>query len=150
MTTEELVKKNAENAAYTCKGLFKTADFLKNTLFFGTLIPLIIGLISLSFNSLGEYSKVLGICSIVISFVLVMYRESFRKINDYYELANDYRILFNKLEEVHYTKNFSNWADIISEISELNKKTSNLPILWIGRKLASEKTVKHEMGIDWF
>lgn len=149
MEHKKVIQQEAENVAYTSKGLFKTADWLKIQCNVCITVIFLIGLILLGFNIPIFFSKILGIVSIMISIVLLRNEKDFRKSEGYYRLANRYLAVYKELQGMYHQKASSDGLQNIREqIKKLDEETYNYPISMVGRWW-SKRVVKSEMNLDW-
>ena len=149
MKHKKVIQQEAENVAYTSKGLFKTADWLKMQCNVCIGLIFLIGLILLGFNIPVIFSKFLGIVSIMISIVLLLNEKDFKKSEGYYRLANRYLAVYKELQGIYHQKaNSEGLQNMREQIKKLDEKTSNYPISMVGRWW-SKRVVKSEMNLDW-
>lgn len=149
MGYKKVIQQEAENVAYTSKGLFKTADWLKIQYKVCILSTFLIGLVLLGFNISILFPKFLGIVSIMISIALLLNEKDFKKSEGYYRLANRYLSIYKDLQEMYYQGgNPERLQNLREQIKKLDKETSNYPISKGGRWW-SKRVVKSEMNLDW-
>jgi len=144
-----VIQQEAENVAYTSKGLFKTADWLKIRYKICVFASFSIGLILLGLNIPIILSKVLGIVSIMIGITLLLGEKEFKKNEQYYKLANKYLGIYKDLQEMYYKgENSEKLYNLREQIKKLDKETSNCPISKVGRWW-SRKVIRGEMNLNW-
>jgi hypothetical protein len=149
MRDKKVIQQEAENVAYTSKGLFKTADWLKNQYKICIFASFSIGLILLGFNIPVSLSKALGIVSIMTGIILLIGEKEFKKNEQYYELANRYLGIYKDLQEIYYKgENSEKLSNLRKQIKKLDEKTSIYPISKVGRWW-SRRVIKSEMNLDW-
>lgn len=138
----------AENVAYTMKGLFKTADFLS---FFYTscvFLSFLLGLILLVFQINENISKIIGIFVLLLGMALLKYDTPFQKIDGYRELANEYLATYKDLYFAYMNDKYDNISSIRDSIKILDKRTTQFPIHYFGR-IWSKYAIKNEMDFNW-
>jgi len=146
-----------EDAAYTFKGLYKTADslgFLYNVFL---IIPISFCILCLGFDEYlaNWFLKIVSCLSLISAFILLLNKKNYSedKMEKYRRLANKYKDVYDKLESYFYEcndiKNISkNISDIRKIMNNLRLETVELPINMLGRFL-SKKKIKEEMNLEW-
>lgn len=147
---EKYLKSMAENVAYTFKGLYKTSDWLENSYKILLIFPIIlcIGILAFDLYLPKIALDILAFLSLASTIYLVCNQKEYEKINDYRELANEFKSIYDELEMQYKSANISGLKEINGKIGELNKKTSELSISLMGRFL-SKRAIEKEMNLDW-
>lgn len=145
------IKKLAEDAAYTFKGLHKTADYYEISSKGYLTIPILFSIINLGFDAYLNtvVLKILAIISLFATTLVLFNQKKYPLIEEYRKLANQFKEQYDLLEIM-----FNN-RDHNSEINEprntiatLNQKTTKLPVSLLGR-LWSRRVIKKEMNLKW-
>ncbi len=151
MQNEEIhLKRLAEDCAYTFKGLYKTADWLKLEYKLYLAVPIIFSIISLGFEDMMSpfTLKLMAVLSMVFTSLALMNQEEYTKIEKYMQLANEYKTIYDELESAYHKRDFKSLDTYREKIKKLREKTSKYPINMIGR-LWSKNRIKDEMDLEW-
>lgn len=148
--SEENLKSMAENVAYTFKGLYKTSDWLELNFKVFLICPIILSIGILVFDTILPkiFLDVLAFLSLASTIYLVCNQKEYEKINDYRNLANEFKTIYDELEMKFKSSNISGLKELNEKISELNKRTSELSISRMGRYL-SKRVINEEMNLEW-
>ena len=146
----KILKELGEDAAYTFKGLYKTADWLRLEFKILVLITLLFSLIILGFgdNIPDTWSKILSITALIASIWLLINQGKYEKVKDYMRLANQFKNLYDKIRNSYYSGHFKNIPDFQNEMVKLRRKTHKYPIGKIARWW-SKYVIKDEMNLEW-
>ena len=87
MIDKQLIKQEAENVAYTCKGLFKTADYYRILYYISTGLSFSIGLVLLAVDISSNVAKVLGAFGVLNGIILLMNQNNINNTEGYVELG---------------------------------------------------------------
>jgi len=147
---EIYLKRLAEDCAYTFKGLYKTADWLKLEYKLYLAVPIIFSIVSLGFEEMISSFplKILAVLSMVLTSLALMHQEEYTKIEKYTQLANNYKSLYDEIEADYHKRDFENIDGYQQKVKELREQTSKYPINMIGRWW-SKKRIESEMDLKW-
>ena len=146
---QKILQELGEDAAYTFKGLYKTADWLRLECKILLFITLLFSIIILGFdNSSSIYTKILSIVALIASVWLLVNQKEYEKVEDYMRLADEYKNLFDEIRNTYYSKDLKNIKDLQQKINNLRKKSHEYPIGKIARWW-SEIVIKKEMNLGW-
>ena len=141
------VQRVGQNAAYTFKGLMKSADILQLYQTVLTVIPFVLGAVALG----NKWSPpVWGVASLIAGFLLVLSSRSFGAIEQYRENAMRFKKLHERccVEFEAGTPTEEVARKISEEYSRLERELSGTPILVLGY-LWARITVSEEMASPW-
>jgi glucan phosphoethanolaminetransferase (alkaline phosphatase superfamily) len=156
-TYKKKLQRVGEDAAYTFKGLYKTADslgFFYNILL---IIPIILSISCLGFEAhLSHWIiKIVSCLSLIAVFILLFKKNDFSesKIEKYRKVANEYKEIYDEIECYYHDcdekRDIEKKIDsIMNRISKLRQKTVELPINILGRFLSKRK-INEEMDLGW-
>ena len=150
MDKEIYLKRLAEDCAYTFKGLYKTADWLKLEYKLYLAVPIIFSIVSFGFEEIMSplALKLLAVLSMIFTSLALINQEEYNKIEKYTKLANKYKTLYDEIEADYHKRNFDNIDIYKQKIQKLREKTSKYPINLIGRWW-SKKRIEDEMDLAW-
>lgn len=147
----------AEEVAYSAKGHFKTADSMKFATAILIIVPLLTSLVAFAFQMPDWISRTLGFFGLVFS-SLALYsaltnnpQKSEKAMSDHMALGNEYLAIYKEIRasclsvEVVSSVQVEEWN---ARIANLDKKSSDLPISWMGYVLTRLKVDK-EMDMHW-
>ena len=149
--------KYAEEAAYSSKGHFKTADSFKSSVKVYISLPIILSIIIIIFSGMPQWlGKLLSFISIISSILaltssLVSNQEQAAKIiSNHMTLGNEYLDLFKDIRNISTKEQITN--EEVNQISErmklLDRRTDKLQISFIGRAW-SKFRINKEMDLSW-
>jgi len=147
---EVALKNLAEDAAYTFKGLYKTADALRITYKVYVLFPVLFSLCILGFPDVltqGE-EKLFSIICIFFGFLLFYNQKKYELIPKYHRIANRYKTIYDRLMIAHNEEKKTDFDEVRSELEKLREETPECEINCIGRYWAKFK-INKEMNLDW-
>ncbi len=157
LSNKEILYSFAEETAYSSKGHFKTADWLRQSLMFYIVIPFITSAITLVFQVPEPWQRIVSFAGFLFSFfALVSVWSSNRdkadlEIRKHMELGNKYlsihkeiRILSAQSGELSSEK----IQDLSKRINELDQETTTCTISFVGRWW-SKIRINSEMDLDW-
>ena len=156
-TCKKKLQRLGEDAAYTFKGLYKTADSLGFLYNIFLIIPIILSILCLGFEAnLPDWIiKIVSCLSLIAVLILLFKKSDFSesKIERYRKLANEYKEIYDEIECCYYDCNErkdikKNIDSIMDRISKLRQKTVELPINILGRFL-SKRNIQKEMDLGW-
>jgi hypothetical protein len=147
----------AEETAYSSKGHFKTADFLKISLRFYISVPIILSIVLIVYGDMPiALSRLFNCLSLIFSFLALTspmvsnQDQACRKMEEHMSLGNSYLELHKEIRnlatEDSITKEQLN--DISKKMVELDSKSKNFQISFIGR-IWSKWRIKKEMNLEW-
>lgn len=145
---KELLQKLGDNAAHTFKGLYKTSDCLEITYKLYVAVPFLFSLLMLADLVGGILARVLAVISLMFSIMLIINQNSFSAITEYRKLANQFKKVYDQLEQKYHRREFAGLDDIYKRLSELMDETSRLPISRMGRWW-SKRVINREMDLRW-
>jgi hypothetical protein len=149
-----VLKSLAEEAAYSSKGHFKSADWINISIKLMISVPLITSSITYGFDLSRLYAQIISLLGLLYSVWALIYLNgnwfSDRRAkhmtlgSQYLDLYKDIRIECAKSEKLS--------GDLINlyrvRISELDNATSEAPIGFMGR-IWSRCRIKDEMNLNW-
>lgn len=149
--------KYAEETAYSSKGHFKSADWVKTSLVVYIVLPIIISIVIITFLNLqGWLSRLLGSISLISSILalaspLVSNQEqALKMINEHMALGNEYLVIHKEIRNLSTHEQITN--DQIEYITEKIKlidiRTDKIQISFMGR-LWSKLKINKEMDLGW-
>lgn len=157
LNNQEILMKYAEEAAYSSKGHFKTADWLKISLGLYICLPIILSIILIIFSDAPQWlNKLLSCLSIIFSILALTSPMvsnqvlATKTISEHMSIGNEYLDIYKKI------RNISNESEVVKEtidnfseqIKLLDKKTNNLRISFAGR-IISRLLITKEMDLNW-
>lgn len=153
---KKLLYQFAEDTAYSSKGHFKTADWVKASLSFYIAIPLTTSLLLLLFYFPDLLQRILSFfgflfSSFALSSTLSNNREKAQeKVEGHMELGNKYLEAHKKIKIMIANRKYDHDSveKIKKEICALDKKTHSLHISLAGRWW-SKMNINREMNIGW-
>ena len=139
-----------EDAAYTFKGLYKTADWLRLEYKILLFITLSFSIIVLGFNDSlpGLWVKIISVVALIASVWLLINQKEYEKVEDYMRLADKYKNLFDKIRNTYYSKSFENIEALQQEMNNLREESHKYPIGKIARWW-SRRVIEKEMNLGW-
>lgn len=146
----------AEEAAYSSKGHFKTADWIKISLMLYIGVPLVTSVILLIFQLGDMATRILSFFGFLFSIIAMTSvaannrDKTSETIKKHMDLGNKYLDL-HKQVRVEATKadiDTSALTSFTQKIAELDRETADLHICFAGR-LWSKMCIKKEMDLDW-
>ena len=154
LETKKNIAMVAEEIAYSSKGHFKSADWIKISLSIYILVPLLFSLIIFIW---GDYYKIFSFISLFFSILainssLANNRDIANKeIKRHMEIGNNYLEIYKELRN-----SFSNVSSVDinildsyrKRISLLDNQSNNCNINFAGR-IWSKVTIKKEMDMSW-
>ncbi len=98
---QKILQELGEDAAYTFKGLYKTADWLRLEYKILLFITLSFSIIVLGFDDSlpGLWVKILSVMALIASVWLLINQKEYEKVEDYMRLADKYKNLFDRIKE---------------------------------------------------
>lgn len=149
-TKEKILQRMGEDVAYTFKGLHKTGDDLQFKSKMYLVVPTIFSIVTLGFSEeLNEmFLKLLAIISLIATCCLVINQKEYEKITSYRKLANEFKKLYDNLENDFYNNSDKNVEKLQSLKDELITKVNEYPISNKAYKKV-QKTIKTEMNLEW-
>lgn len=150
MIDKKLIQREAESVVYTCKGLYKTADYYRILYHISTSLSFLIGLGLLVFEVSSTLSKLLGALGILDGIILLMNQKDINDTEEYYKLANKYLSAYKDLQAIYYSQeeDSAKFNDLRDKIKLLDGETSKYNIGAIGR-MWSKIRIKSEMDLEW-
>ncbi len=157
LNNRQNLMKYAQEAAYSSKGHFKSADWLSLSLKLYVGLPIIISIILLSWQNMASWASRLLNCvafifsSLAITSPLVNNQnQAIQTLENHMALGNGYLILFKSIRDIS-TQEIIRKEDIeqiSNKMKELDEKTSKFRIGKAAR-LWSKCVIKREMDLDW-
>jgi hypothetical protein len=146
----KILQELGEDAAYTFKGLYKTADYLRLQYKFLLFIILLFSIIMLGFGDTLQslVTKILSVIALLASIWLLVNQKEYEKIEDYMRLANKYKNLFDEIRNAYYSNNFENIETFQQEINNLREQSYSYPIGKIARWW-SKHVIRKEINLEW-
>ena len=150
MRNKKYLQRLGEDCAYTFKGLFKTADWLKLEYKLYLAVPIIFSIVSLGFEDMipAFWLKVMAVLSMIFTSIALMHQSEYEKIEAYMKLGNDFKTLYDDIESDFYRDDISRIEEFKERIERLRKKTTEFPINIMGRFWAKNK-IEKEMNLEW-
>jgi len=150
MNDKKILKRIGEDCAYTFKGLHKTADILELEYKLYLIIPIAFSIISLGFSEDIPILilKVLAVTSLISTCYLIINQKEYEKITAYRKLANEYKKIYDKVENNFHKDNFDNIDEIQKEKDELSNNRNELTIISKAYE-KTKNTIQQEMNLDW-
>jgi hypothetical protein len=157
LNNHEILMKYAEEAAYSSKGHFKTADWLKISLTLYICLPIILSIILIIFSDSPLWlNRLLSCLSIVFSILALTspmvsnQALATKTVSEHMSIGNEYLDIYKNI------RNISNESHVLKEtieifyeqIKSLDKKTNNLRIGFAGR-IISKLLINKEMDLNW-
>lgn len=154
---QQNLMKYAEEAAYSSKGHFKTADWIKTSLVIFICLPIVLSIIIIIFSDMPQWLNRLLSCVSVISSILALISPlvsnqemALKIINDHMALGNDYLELYKGIRNISAENSIT--KEQVEQISEkikiLDRRTDKLQISFAGRWWSKLK-INKEMDIEW-
>lgn len=144
----------AEEVAYSAKGHFKTSDWIKISLSVYIFVPMVTSLLLLFFNFEDFVSRFLSFLGLLFSMIALSSSmasnrdKANNRVKKHMELGNEYLEVFKKLRQMHSDEGGIDLAQITARVGEIDKKTNNYKISFIGRWWAKIK-INKEMDLSW-
>jgi hypothetical protein len=147
---KRVLQELAIDAAYTFKGLHKTADSLEITRRLFLMIPIAFSVIVLIFQSdvPAIVISVLAALSLLVTIFVLLNEKEYDKTRAYRELANKFKTIYDELRVKYDTSDPSNLDALTKRINDLRLETSEFPVSRVGR-VWSKLTISGEMNLDW-
>lgn len=145
-----VIQKAAEDAAYTFKGMHKTASILEWGYRVLVIWPIGFSIVCLGFDSeLSQLTlKILAAISIFLSTILLYMQTHFSKIEAYRELGNKFKSIYDDLRR-RYHKGEREVDDAMQYmIDQANQQTNLYPINYIAYRL-TRAMIDTEMDLTW-
>jgi len=145
-----VLKKLGRDAAYTFKGLHKTADWLEITQKWLLLVPIVLSIAIIAFDSfIARFdSNVLIVVSLAITIYVILTQREYDKKDDLRKLANEFKSLFDELLTKYCQDGDLDLNKLNEEANLLRLRTANLPISLIGY-LWCKFCINREMDLNW-
>jgi len=147
----------AEEAIYSAKGHYKSADWLKISLSCYISIPLITSFLLLIFIFPESWQRLISFIGLLFSSLALISvwnnnRDKANKIiEQHMDLGNKYLEIYKQIRNLNTdSENLSGEKlnEIQSNITQLDNQTKRLPISFVGRWWAKLR-IKKEVGLDW-
>ena len=151
------LKRLAEEAAYSAKGHFKSADWIRVSVKLYVAVPLVTSLIIFVFDVEGILEKCLAFLGALFSGLALTSvvgtrpEKAERAVREHMQLGNEYLDLYKELRAVHEIGEAidSDRVHALRErMSGLDGKSSKLPIGIVGRYWAKVR-IRSEMDLKW-
>lgn len=121
----------AEEAAYSAKGHFKSADWIKLIINMLIAVPLVTSLLTFGFNLGQLITQIVSFIGLLFSFIALLYTNEHvilnSKIIDHMELGNSYLELYKAIRTVCFEPSCITKEEVLNfqtKISELDKKST--------------------------
>ncbi|MCG3734662.1 hypothetical protein [Vibrio cincinnatiensis] len=147
---KQLLRRLGEDSAYTFKGLHKQADLLDRKYKLYLSLPIIFSIVAIGFNEEipSLILKLIAVVALTGSVLALIEQKDFENSGGYRELADQVKNLYEKIEVSYHLDDFSNFASLSTEWSELRKSFKDYPIGSRAYKL-TQKNIKKEMNLGW-
>ena len=144
------LQRMGEDIAYTFKGLHKTADELQFKSKMYLVVPIIFSIVMLGFSEeLNEIVlKSLAVISLIATCCLIINQKEYEKISSYRKLADQFKKLYDRLENDFYSETYENVEKLQAIKDEIVSMLNEYPISKKAYKQV-QKTIKTEMNLEW-
>ena len=145
-----ILKKHGINSAYTFKGLIKEADSIRMEYTFFHVIPIILSVVMLGFSKEWTFvvTQIMSCFIVCCCVVSLIYRERYKKVDGYIDLANAVKIFYDRVESMYLSSTYNDIDSLENEYANLIKKTNKYPISIMGRTW-SKFRIRKEMNLNW-
>ncbi|MFA6417255.1 MAG: hypothetical protein WCW61_03635 [Patescibacteria group bacterium] len=157
MNNQEILMKYAEEVAYSSKGHYKTASWIKTSLNIYILLPITLSVILIIFPDSPQLLSRLLNCFIFIFSILALtsplvsnQEQAVKTISSHMTLGNEYLSIYKEIRNISAESQITKEIidNIYEKVKSLDEKTSNLRISFAGRVI-SKCLIKKEMDLDW-
>ncbi|MCX6795785.1 MAG: hypothetical protein NT165_03640 [Candidatus Falkowbacteria bacterium] len=157
MDNRQNLMRYAEESAYSSKGHFRTADWIKSSLKLYIGLPIILSILIIIFPDMPIWlSRILSFLSIGSSIMALLspavsnQDSAFKNVNDHMSLGNEYLGLYKDIRNISTSNTISDdqIQEVVQRIKLLDEKTNFLHISFAGR-IWSKLRINKEMDLDW-
>jgi hypothetical protein len=147
----------AEEAAYSSKGHFKSADWIKMSLKLYICVPILLSIIIIVFVDMAKRLSSLFSCISLVFSVLALtsplvnnQEQANKTIKNHMALGNEYLTLYKEMRNISTQNQITNEQveKIYKKLKLVDNRTDVLQISIMGRFLSKFK-INKEMDLDW-